>query len=96
MLEALVRVGAGDDFRAGAAYIHIPLVMHNVTGITLQPINYKAESRYLFLSELWRILIIILKKAAYCIPKLSKFKVNVQKYLFSMISPPLWLQIKHG
>lgn len=56
MLKALVGVGAGDDFGARAAYIHIPLVMHNVTGITLQPINYKAESRYLFLSELWRIL----------------------------------------
>lgn len=57
MLKALVRVGAGDDFGAGAAYIHIPLVMHNVTGITLQPINYKTESRYLFLSELWIMLI---------------------------------------
>lgn len=57
MLKALVGVRAGDDFGAGAAYIHISLVMHNVTGITLQPVNYKAESRYLFLSELWRILI---------------------------------------
>lgn len=52
MLEALVGVGAGDDFGVGTAYVHIPLVMHDVTGITLQPVSYKAESRSLFSSEL--------------------------------------------
>lgn len=52
MLEALVGVGAGDDFRAGTSYVHIPLVMHNVTGIALQPVSYKAESRSLIASEL--------------------------------------------
>lgn len=56
MLEALVGVGAGDDFGAGTAYIHIPLVMHNVTSITLQPVSCKAENRSLFASELGRIL----------------------------------------
>lgn len=55
MLKALVGVGAGDDFWVGTAYVHIPLVMHNVTGITLQPVSYKAESKSLFASELWRI-----------------------------------------
>lgn len=45
MLEALVGVGAGDDFGPGTAYVHIPLVMHNVTSITLQPVGYKEESR---------------------------------------------------
>lgn len=39
MLEALVGVGAGDDFRAGTAYVHIPLVMHDVAGVALQPVS---------------------------------------------------------
>ncbi len=52
MLEALVGVGAGDDFRAGTAYVHKPLVMHDVTGVALQPVSYKSQSRSLFASEL--------------------------------------------
>lgn len=39
LLEAFVGMGAGDDLRARAAYIHIPLTLDDVTGITLQPVN---------------------------------------------------------
>lgn len=52
MLEALVRVGAGDDFRAGAAHVHVPLLMHDVAGVTLEPVGCKTHRNAL--SELWR------------------------------------------
>lgn len=44
LLEAFVRMGAGDDFRAGAPYVHIPLTLDDVTGITLQPISYNTHT----------------------------------------------------
>ena len=41
LLEAFMGMGAGDDLRAGTPYVHIPLTLDDVTGITLQPISYR-------------------------------------------------------
>lgn len=47
VLEAFVGVGASDDLWAGAAHVHVPLALEDVTAIALQRLAFHNTQRTL-------------------------------------------------